>query len=79
MLTFVRYANRIVLLGLDSETKQLTVDFCQEKQLESIIEQLAGEYQHRPKDLYLVLPSQPDKEINEKKSLIGITLIFQNL
>ena len=71
MLTFVKYSNRIIVIGLESETKQFSIDFCQEKQLEVILDQLASECNLRIKDVFLVIPSQPDKEINTQKSLLG--------
>ena len=60
-----------MVIGLERENKFLRIDFCKERELESLVEQLAVENGMKSKDLYLVSPIQPDKELNLQKTLLG--------
>lgn len=70
-IEFVKYSTKIIIIGIDRENITEEVDFCKERALENIIAKLAVEYLQRPKDLYLVSPSYPNKEISLTKTLLG--------
>ena len=59
------------MIGFDRQNNAETVDFCKERQLEYLIEKFAVEYSIKPKELYLVAPSRPTKELNLIKSPLG--------
>ena len=76
---FVRRSTKVVVIGLDRENEYVTVDFCKERELESLLAQLSRKYDEKVKDLYLVSASNPEKELSIQRTLVDQKLVHEDV
>jgi hypothetical protein len=67
----VRFSTKLLIIGLDRDQKFEDVNFCKERALEAIVERMAAEYGVKPKELSLVSPACPTKEVNLQRPPFG--------